>query len=124
MPGRLFTISAAVCLAIIFAIAGYSFSTAGRRYRVVYSCNQSGVLVGQSEFLPYHDNRVLASIPINLFSVPFAILPLAWAVVVCRRERRRKRLAAGLCAGCGYDLRASPSRCPECGTVPKSLIGL
>jgi hypothetical protein len=27
----------------------------------------------------------------------------------------RKRAAAGLCPGCGYDLRASSGACPECG---------
>jgi hypothetical protein len=51
--------------------------------------------------------------------VPFWLLvalPAVPALVAARRRwRSRTRLRAGRCVACGYDLRATPGRCPECG---------
>jgi len=55
--------------------------------------------------------------------MPLWLLTLAAAVLTgfaVRREmkylRERQRIANRRCIACGYDLRASKDRCPECGT--------
>jgi hypothetical protein len=45
----------------------------------------------------------------------FVSLPALARVGVWLRRRRRERRGENACASCGYDLRASPERCPECG---------
>jgi hypothetical protein len=67
--------------------------------------------------------------PVNPWRQTYAHVP-HWALLallgglsvplwmkVHRAHRSTRRAAAGLCVACGYDLRASPSECPECGRV-------
>jgi hypothetical protein len=50
-----------------------------------------------------------------------AVLPAAWALSwltgVLAQQRGRRAARLGLCRQCGYDLRTTPGRCPECGTA-------
>jgi hypothetical protein len=54
-------------------------------------------------------------LPMWFVCILFALGPGVW--LTCRLKQRR-RCDGRLCAVCGYDLRATPDRCPECGTVP------
>jgi hypothetical protein len=45
----------------------------------------------------------------------FALMPAVHMILAFRRRGARQK---GLCDLCGYDLRATPNRCPECGAIP------
>jgi hypothetical protein len=55
-------------------------------------------------------NRVVALyFPVTLLILIFALTSMLTAVPLVRRRRK------GCCVRCGYDLRGTPEKCPECG---------
>lgn len=54
--------------------------------------------------------------------LPFWLIAIL-GVIGVRRSRWRAPPPVGVCARCGYDLRATPERCPECGAVPAGANG-
>jgi hypothetical protein len=54
-----------------------------------------------------------SALPID--ALIFPALGVALIIYDQKRRRREAREDAGQCPVCGYDLRASPDRCPECG---------
>jgi len=71
----------------------------------------------------YGDNSMLWNliIPFWLLTTLFAILPLIEIPLLILALRKNLRHSHGHCANCGYDLRASPDRCPECGQPASSV---
>ncbi len=58
----------------------------------------------------------------------FKLFVPSWSVIIplvafqgiwlCKWLKGSRREKQGMCQSCGYDLRATPDRCPECGTTP------
>lgn len=62
--------------------------------------------------------RLILAVTLRAAILTVSSLGVVAALHLLARSRARRAIArAGLCRHCGYDLRASPQRCPECGTA-------
>jgi hypothetical protein len=70
--------------------------------------------------LPMSSQGYVAVIPYWLLMVAAAAYPVTCGVRSWWLRRRSDlRAGRGMCLVCGYDVRATPARCPECGAVAR-----
>lgn len=81
-------------------------------YRPYWRLDTANAVLGfYYDYLPNLYRRLL--IPYWAITLVSAVCPIAWLLT------RRRTLKAGCCSRCGYDLRATPDKCPECGRPVK-----
>jgi len=87
--------------------------------------NRLGFVYLTEAYPPMPDDHFLGYTPPPIIRYQYIRVP-HWFVMLLLGIAPAARLRAavprsrrdGLCAFCGYDLRATPDRCPECGGVP------
>jgi hypothetical protein len=117
-------------LLIFFVSGGYVqwFDHGSSQYKDAEAAVDFCRRVAQVQSLPSHrlagfewTNLNFKSSYPGFIAIPYwaiaALLTIlaAWAIV--RRRTLRQRLLPGHCRTCGYDLRASGEKCPECGAA-------
>jgi len=91
-------------------------SWAGRGFRFAGLWYVEGDDRSSWSSVPFGRSRVLL-VPFWLPAITSSMMPAMWLRVVRRRRRQKQWQAANRCQQCGYDLRASKGRCPECGST-------
>jgi hypothetical protein len=99
--------------------AFWTFGSAGGRFQVVYDNGVPGATpLGNWSFAGIEYGSFNSGWNVWLpWWLPTALLfiaPMLWTWRVWRNARRH---TGGVCPICGYDLRATPDQCPECGHV-------
>jgi len=81
--------------------------------------NDLGVFFWHITYSTFSMRGFVAAVPIWMIGGASALVLVAWEMRHFLRRRLIREIRA-ICANCGYDLRATPARCPECGTEPTS----
>lgn len=76
-------------------------------------------LRGQDELYRY---ELHVTAPVFVWILLLTVPGLFWVTASLRGRRQRRLEADGKCVNCGYDLRETTTRCPECGREGKGDI--
>lgn len=81
----------------------------------------NGVLGFEAAEGNYGNNRLgIIAVHVIRISVPLWFPVLIFGIAPAYWLTHRRQYPGGHCQECGYDLRASPDQCPECGAIPES----
>ena len=99
-------------LARFGTVLGFNqFGFAAVRFPFIYGSPAGNIILTRTGWCIF--------IPRYALVAAFAIAPAIWCFQTRRLIATNRRRKEGQCLACGYDLRATPDRCPECGEVPK-----
>jgi hypothetical protein len=91
-----------------------------------WSHTSASLMRAQNGYWPFYLGTSRPSASVHLYvrfsywlsAAVAGTLPLLRIRQIIQTNRRQRRTKRGYCASCGYDLRATPDRCPECGAIP------
>lgn len=111
---------------VVYSLGGSFFmdgggggaSFLGSPIQLMNPWSHAGISISAEQY--GNDRYATIDVPFVYPLVVFSAVPLGLLLI---RLRRAIRYRPGCCQNCGYDLRATPDRCPECGTVPPAPSG-
>jgi hypothetical protein len=116
----------ALSLALCLSLIGWRLVGRPITYRDSSCFGNFALLNGRLPPLSWYGTHQTYDLPVGDGAFPYwlavgltLVAPVSWGIGRIQ-HRQRLRSAMNLCSQCGYDLRATPQRCPECGTIPKS----